>query len=347
MKIVQVRDSDYKLQVQNGGQIVLDTGNGIGQVYITGDLYVNGLTTTINSTTLTVDDNIVILNKDDPGPGVTLTQSGIQIERQNTASFASPGLHIQGDVLFTFNEATRHLNPTTLDLMYGTFEFKNQSNVQVGIKTNSITTGGTNLILVGYSAAGTGVISVEGTSAYEQNVLDYGDPLKTPLNPDYIPNAQAMVDYVAASFTGILQPGIEDGDTSVRTKDQSSLNNPLPSVIEFKVDNTLIAEINSAGMEIGNVVIGGDTITNNSISNLTITSNTNEVDVDAVFSLLDQSDPTPTAGACKIYTKNTVGSGDTGIYYVNTKVDYDGSTVITLQDELISKNRALIFSMIF
>ena len=61
MKLVQVRDGDYKLQVQNGGQIVLDTGNGFGQVYITGDLYVNGLTTTINSTTLTVDDNIICL----------------------------------------------------------------------------------------------------------------------------------------------------------------------------------------------------------------------------------------------------------------------------------------------
>lgn len=344
MKIVQVRDSDYKLQVQNGGQIVLDTGNGFGQVYITGDLYVNGLTTTINSTTLTVDDNIIILNKDDPGPGVSLTQSGIQIERNNTASFGSPGTHIQGDVLITFNEASQHTDPTTLVSMYGTFDFKNQTGTLVGIKTNSIMTGGTNLIMIG---SGNGVLTVQGTNNYEQHVLDYSDPLLPALNDDFIPNMRAVSDYVAASFTGILQPGIEDGDTSVRTKDQSSLNNPLPSVIEFKVDNTLIAEMNSAGMEIGNVIIGGDTITNNSINNLTITSNTSEVDMDAVFNLLDQSDPIPTPGACKIYTKNTVGSGDTGIYYVNTKVDYDGSTVINLQDELVSKNRALLFSMIF
>jgi hypothetical protein len=344
MKIVQVRDSDYKLQVQNGGQIVLDTGNGIGQVYITGDLYVNGLTTTINSTTLTVDDNIIILNKDDPGPGVTLIQSGIQIERQNTASFGSPATHIQGDVLITFNESSQHINPTTLVSMFGTFDFKNQSGTLVGIKTNSIMTGGTNLVMIG---SGNGVLSVQGTNNYEQNVLDYGDPLLPALNDDFIPNMRAVSDYVAASFTGILQPGIEDGDTSVRTKDQSSLNNPLPSVIEFKVDNVLIAEMNSSGLEIGNVIIGGDTITNNSINNLTITSNTNEVDMDAVVNLLDQSDPIPAAGACKIYTKSTVGSGDTGIYYANTKVDYDGSTVINLQDELVSKNRALLFSMIF
>jgi len=344
MKIVQVRDSDYKLQVQNGGQIVLDTGNGIGQVYITGDLYVNGLTTTINSTTLTVDDNIIIINKDDPGPGITLTQSGIQIERQNTASFGSPGLHIQGDVLITFNEATRHYNPTTLSLMYGTFEFKDQAGNQVGIKTNSIMTGGTNLIMIG---SGNGVLSVQGTTDYEQHVLDYGNPLLPALNDDYIPNMRAVADFVAASFIGVLQPGIADADTSVYTRDQSNLNFPLPSEIEFKVDGSVIGRVVAAGLEVGNLELGGDTITNNSISNLTIASNTGEIDVDAVLSLLDQTDPSVTPGTCKIYTKNTVGSGDTGIYYVNTKVDYDGSTVVTLQDELISKNRALLFSMIF
>ena len=131
------------------------------------------------------------------------------------------------------------------------------------------------------------------------------------------------------------------------TRDQSNLNSPLPSEIEFTVDGSVIGKVVAAGLEIGNLELGGDTITNNSISNLTIASNTGEIDVDAVLSLLDQTDPTVTPGACKIYTKNTVGSGDTGIYYVNTKVDYDGSTVVTLQDELISKNRALLFSMIF
>jgi hypothetical protein len=344
MKIIQVRDSDYKLQVQNGGQIVLDTGNGIGQVYITGDLYVNGLTTTINSTTLTVDDNIIIINKSDPGPGVTLTQAGIQIERQNTAGFASPADNVQGDVLIVFNEASQHINPTTLVSMYGTFDFKNQSGTLVGIRTNSIMTGGSNLIMIG---SGSGVLSVQGTTAYETHVLDYSNPLLPSINDDYIPNMKAVADFVAASFIGVLQPGIADANTSVYTRDQSNLNSPLPSEIEFTVDGSVIGKVVAAGLEIGNLELGGDTITNNSISNLTIASNTGEIDVDAVLSLLDQTDPTVTPGACKIYTKNTVGSGDTGIYYVNTKVDYDGSTVVTLQDELISKNRALLFSMIF
>lgn len=333
MKVVHVKDGDYKVIVQSGGTIVLDTGSTVGNVLVTGNLTVNGSTTTINSSTLTVDDNIIVINEGEGGAGITLVQAGIEIDRGSL-----PNAEI------FFNESISHFSPTLATTVSGTFVFRNQSGTLLGLRTNSIMTGGSNLALVG---SGTGVITVQGTTNYEQNVLDYTNPLKPPLNDDYIPNAKAMVDYVTASFTGILQPGIEDGDTSVRTKDQSNLNSPLPSVIEFKVDNTLIGEVNSSGLEIGNIVIGGDTITDSSVNNLTITSNTGEVDMDAVLSLLDQPDPTPTAGACKIYTKTAVGSGDTGLYYANTKIDFDGSTVINLQDELVSKNRALLFSMLF
>ena len=333
MKVVHVKDGGYKVIVQSGGTIVLDTGSTVGNVLVTGNLTVNGSTTTINSSTLTVDDNIIVINEGEGGAGITLVQAGIEIDRGSL-----PNAEI------FFNESISHFSPTLGTTVNGTFVFRNQSGTLLGLRTNSIMTGGSNLALVG---SGTGVITVQGTTNYEQNVLDYSNPLKPPLNDDFIPNAKAMLDYVTASFTGILQPGIEDGDTSVRTKDQSNLNSPLPSVIEFKVDNTLIGEINSSGLEIGNIVIGGDTITDSSVNNLTITSNTGEVDMDAVLSLLDQSDPTPTAGACKIYTKTAVGSGNTGLYYVNVKIDYDGSTQITLQDELVSKNRALLFSMLF
>lgn len=328
MKVVHVRDGDYRLQVQNGGQIVLDTGPGYGQVYITGDLFVAGSTTTVNSTTLTIDDNIIVINEGEGGSGITLQQAGIQIDRGN-----------YGDAILVYNEGTLPYSATG-----GYFEFKYQSGALAGIKTTSVFTNGNNLNLVG---SGSGVISVQGTNNYELNVLDYGDPLLPARDDDYIPNMKAVADYVAAAFVGILQPGIADADTSVYAKDQSNLNSPLPSVIEFKIDNTLVAEMNSSGLEVGNVTLSGDTVSNNSINNLELSSNTGEIDIDAVLSLLDQSDPSPSAGACKIYTKSAVGSGNTGIYYVNTKVDLDGSTVINLQDELVSKNRALLFSMIF
>jgi len=53
------------------------------------------------------------------------------------------------------------------------------------------------------------------------------------------------------------------------------------------------------------------------------------------------------AGTATVYTKSSAGGGDTGLYYVNTKVDTDGSSLKVLQDELVSRRRALLFSFIF
>lgn len=52
-----------------------------GQTTIHGNLNVEGTTTTVNSTTVAIADNIFLLNKDEPGPGVTLGTAGIEIER--------------------------------------------------------------------------------------------------------------------------------------------------------------------------------------------------------------------------------------------------------------------------
>ena len=74
-KIVKVQDGDYKLvvgsvNVQTGvptpGTITLDTNPngtpGQGLVNIKGDLLVEGTTTTVNSETVTIEDNIIVLN---------------------------------------------------------------------------------------------------------------------------------------------------------------------------------------------------------------------------------------------------------------------------------------------
>ena len=48
---------------------------------ILGDLTVSGTTTTVNSANLNITDNVILLNKDEVGPGVTLGIAGIEIER--------------------------------------------------------------------------------------------------------------------------------------------------------------------------------------------------------------------------------------------------------------------------
>lgn len=54
-----------------------------GDVIINGDLTVNGTTTTINSTTHDINDNIIVLNEGEVGAGVVTlgTQSGFEVDR--------------------------------------------------------------------------------------------------------------------------------------------------------------------------------------------------------------------------------------------------------------------------
>lgn len=49
--------------------------------YIKGDLYVQGTTTTVHSSTTAIQDNTILLNSQEIGAGVTLGTSGIEIER--------------------------------------------------------------------------------------------------------------------------------------------------------------------------------------------------------------------------------------------------------------------------
>jgi len=52
-----------------------------GSLVITGDLTVNGVNTIVNTTTLTVEDNQVVLNSGEVGAGVTAGISGLLVER--------------------------------------------------------------------------------------------------------------------------------------------------------------------------------------------------------------------------------------------------------------------------
>ena len=71
-KILALPNSDYKVKVQSGGTITLDTGLASGTVTITGDLLVNGNTTQVSSANLNLKDNIITLNSGETGAGITL-----------------------------------------------------------------------------------------------------------------------------------------------------------------------------------------------------------------------------------------------------------------------------------
>ena len=57
-------------------------------VFIDGNLFVGGNTTSINKTEMSVTDNIINLNSGETGSGVTLNYSGISVDRGLAANVA-------------------------------------------------------------------------------------------------------------------------------------------------------------------------------------------------------------------------------------------------------------------
>ena len=127
---------------------------------------------------------------------------------------------------------------------------------------------------------------------------------------------------------------ISAANTSVQTSSSS---------ISSYVSNILISSVSSVGLTVGNVIIGGtatpNQITNTSGNNLILTANTGMVEVNNYLRLDNQnSTPTYTSSGTIVYSTATPGSGKTGLFFVNS-VNYN--------DELVAKNRSLLFSMLF
>jgi hypothetical protein len=348
MKVVNVSNGDYKLVVQSGGEITLNTGSQAGLVRITGDLLVEGNTTTVQSETMTVKDNVIIVNAGETGNGVSLTTSGITVDRGNYT-----------DASWLFDESVSHYDANGASVA-GTFTFRNDTNALIGIQTCSINTRGENLYLI--NAPGDGVVTVTGTTTYERNVFNYAPfeaiPPTGPLvitDADALPNVQALADYVDSQLAFFDDYAISEGDTSVecieatpgpynyyRTLLFPTYVGPADSKITFKVNGSERGQFNALGLDVDNVNIFTNTI-DNSTANLILTSTAtdNIVQIDAVVQLDDTGlTPTAVAGSTKIYTVNsntTPAPGKTGIYFIN-----QGNS-----DELVAKNRALLFSVLF
>ena len=79
MPIYKNVSSNYiiKTPLDTGSNITLSTDN----VYVVGNLYIQGNTTTVSSNNLTITDNVIVLNQGQPGAGITKGNAGIIIDR--------------------------------------------------------------------------------------------------------------------------------------------------------------------------------------------------------------------------------------------------------------------------
>ena len=77
-KTVYLESGSYKIKVADASnEITLESA----LTRVTGDLRIEGETTTVNTTNLAIEDNIIELNKNEVGAGVGEGTAGVRVDR--------------------------------------------------------------------------------------------------------------------------------------------------------------------------------------------------------------------------------------------------------------------------
>jgi hypothetical protein len=323
-KYLRIPNGNYKVEVQPGGQITLDTGEEVGRVVITGDLIVEGNTTTVESETMVVKDNIIELNDGETGAGITLGTAGIQIDRGS-----------ENKTRLVYDESIT--NPLgSSGGSQGFWSLVDTAGAFLGLQTNQIVTGGTDLYLINQ---GLGKVTVTGTDNYELNLDD-----------DDLTNKKYVDDAITTAFATVFLTQIGDGvidPSTVKVLDNESTG--LDSKVEITIDNKVSTEFYKDRVEFEIIRIQDNKIeTMESDIDLILSApGTGSVLVDDTLHIgafpgidegvLDFPPSTPIDGI-KLYVTNTSGVGGTSLYFVNSE---------DTRDEIISNNRSLVYSMIF
>ena len=343
-------NGDYNIRAGDGAKITLDTGPAVsgGSVRITGNLIIDGDALNVNTANLNVEDNIISLNTGEVGPGVTLVYSGIEIQRGDTSAITP-----QNNASFLYDEST-----DSWILAHGTapgpFNFDSSSLRLKQILTNSTTDTG-DLTLIG---TGTGVVKVIGTVNYEDQVT----------HDDDLPNKKYVDDSIQNNPTfQIVAPQTQDTKVVIADKDISPNDAAEPgslayftsttthstygeSAVSMIVDGALVGQFYNNRFETGDLEIGGGPDRNEITSRASITNENIYVRTQGTGKLqTNYAMQFEKIGTVPGYVSNSVllyaavpSIGTTGVYFVN-----DSADAAKQNGELISKNKALVFSMLF
>ena len=345
-------NGDYNIKVKDGGTIKLDTGPS-GDTIVTGNLTVSGDITAVSSSQLEIEDRIITVNKGEAGPGVTLTYAGLEVDRGTyldstevpRASIlwneTNPGFVTEEDPA---SAAGYWMFVTGSEGSYG---FKDSNLKLRRILTDASTDSG-DLTLIG---TGTGVVKVAGTTNYRLQVTDNDDiPNKDYVdfsilnNPTFQIRAPSQDTRVIIADKDVTPNTAGTGGSLAYYQNVTGLpistDGAIESGIGFLVDGALTATFYTNRVVLQSLEIVDSEIRHDS-SNENIFINTNgtgklqtnygiQLDNNAVS-------PAIVSGSHVIYSKPQ-STGKSGIYFVNTE---------NTRDELVSKNRALLFSMLF
>jgi hypothetical protein len=352
-------NGDYNIKTAEGAKIVLDTGPSTsgGTVRITGDLVVEGETVSVAATNLNVEDNILIINyygedRTSVPSGVILGYAGIEIDRGDL----SPAVLLFDEPADSWLLA----NGTSP----GPFNYDNSNLRLRRIYTNSATDSG-DLTLIG---TGTGVVKVYGTDDYAQEILDRV-LAADPEVDDILTNKKYVDDAILNNPTfQIIAPQTQDTRVIIADKEVTPNISTQPgslayftantgevidtgeSAVSVLVDNRLIAQFFTNRVEIGDIELGGgvdrnEITTKDGITNENIvirTQGTGKLQTNYALQL-EKIGVTPSyvSDNTLIYSASP-DIGTTGVWFVN-----DSAEAAKRNGELISKNKALVFSMIF
>ena len=337
-------NGDYNIRAGDGAKITLDTGPAAsgGSVRVTGDLVVEGQTLNVAAANLNITDNIIKINDGETGAGITLVYSGLEVER-GSLSNASLLYEETADTWLIANNSAP-----------GPFNY-DESNLRLRkIYTNPTTDDG-DLTLIG---TGSGVVKVFGTTAYELQVT----------HDDDLPNKKYVDDSILNNPTfQIVAPQGQDTRVIIADKEitpdisttagslayftaQTGFPNIGESSVSVIVDNALVGQFFNNRLEISDLEIGGgidynEITTKNGITNLNIfvrTQGTGKLQTNYAIQL-EKIGVTPAYVSNNILVYgDTPSVGTSGVWFVN-----DSAEAAKQNGELISKNKALVFSMIF
>lgn len=369
----------------NPGTIYLDTSPNTnrtfpqGDVVITGDLTVLGKSTIVQSETLAIKDNIVYINQGETGDGVSTlgTTAGIEIDRGSATDVSI--LWDENLNLFKFVDADDNFTPIATDSIItrggdlhlisegtgiitvsGTVDYQNRvidydklatqftitfveriDNVGVIylLENHLLIPGDVVDITCGSNITFNGtfvqVVDVPTPTSFTYANIGLNVEVESAngtvrLNPiiddDIIPNIRAVADYTNFLLQAVSINKIQENDTKVQVRD---LDTSGVSEIVFEVDGAQRAVINNGGISIDNINIRNNAISNFSNDNLLINS---------VLSIANRTGtPSTPIGYVKVFSRNTPGTGGTGLFFTNTQ---------STTDELISKTKALLYSLI-
>lgn len=324
-RILKVSQSDYRIQVNDSnGRITLDVGSATsgGRVVITGDLEVQGETTVINTKEMTVEDRVITLNSGEDQAGIRADtsgakQSGIEIERGTLEN-----------AQIVFDEDLHWYSSISQVVENGGFVIKLADNFPNALQVSTLVTGAGDNNLIFDMQGDLGVLSIANSTNYYQRVTQ----------DNHIPNWKTITNYVTA------QNGVATVDRlfypAVATfGNEDSKIQAFATNIEMYIAGTIKATVSANGFTSGNIRINQNQIIDigaGATDDLTLAAITNNIVVDGVLNLKDQSlVPTPVSGQTKLYS-GAIGGGGTGLYASN----------ITTASEMVSKKRAVLLSIV-